>query len=54
MRMPWTKEPDPGRARLERWASHYVGAGTGMKMMLAQAANEVLRNCRIGNVTRKP
>ena len=35
------------------WANQGVGAGTGMKMLSAQAANEVLRHCRIGLVTKK-
>ena len=46
-----SKENQP--ARLETWAISRVGVADGLKMLTAQAANEALRNCRIGKVTRK-
>ncbi len=53
MRLPWAHKSKPVTQRFEGWAYAGVPPGEGLKMLAAQAANEVLRRCRIGKVTRK-
>lgn len=47
------KKRDMPSARLEEWARRYVGFSDGLGMLSSQAVNKVLRNCRIGKVTKK-
>lgn len=39
--------------RLEAVATGKVSAGIGLKMLVAQAANEGIRHCRIGKIVEK-
>lgn len=53
---PWRLmgvEPLTRPSKLEEIAGANVGISTGLKMLSAQAVNEVLRHCRIGTVTPK-
>lgn len=47
------KEPTILTRRFEEWAIYQVGYSTGTQMLLIQSVNNILRNCRIGNVTQK-
>lgn len=47
------RRAEPQSARFEVWANSIVHFGDGIRMMTAQAANEALRHCRIGKVTKK-
>lgn len=43
----------PKTRRFEDWAINGVDMSIGFQMLLVQPVNEILRNCRIGNVTKK-
>lgn len=47
------REPTPP-TRFEIIARYHAGIGDGVEMLATQAANKVLRHCRIGVVTPKP
>ena len=51
--MLFGRKPEAQSARFEEWARRYVKFTDGLGMLSAQDANKVLRNCRIGKVTKK-
>jgi hypothetical protein len=56
MRIPLFKRDERPKVvgdRLEAVAGHGTDIGNGLKMFTAQAANEVLRHCRIGRIWQK-
>lgn len=53
---PFKSQPSPDETKpvtADYYASTLVGAGTGLKIHLAQLRNESLRHCRIGKIVLK-